>query len=95
MAPSRRAFKQNNAITYIRTAVHNRRRQHHIAKAYYRTNMMQRRLHFLFTINVDTNGIVLQMQVGIGRHNIERIEDLLHQTVPAMSTSLQNCHSIL
>lgn len=40
--------------------------------------MMQRHLEFLLPFHVDAHGIVFQMRVGTGRHNVECVEDFVH-----------------
>ena len=38
----------------------------------------QRYLELFLPFHIDTHGIVFQMRIGIRRHDVERVKDLVH-----------------
>lgn len=72
------AIEQHQTNAIVGTAMHQRRRNHDVAKANERAQMMQRHLELFLPLHIDANSVVFQMRVGIGCHDKERVEDLIH-----------------
>ena len=70
--------QQHQRFAFVGEPMHQRGRDHDVAENDQAGKMMQRRLQTFYVLNVDAHRGIFQMRVGLGRHDVEGIQNVLH-----------------
>lgn len=68
-------IQQYERLSLVRQPVHEGGRDHDVAETDQPADMMQRHLEFPLPLDVDADGRVVQVGVGLRRHDIEGVLD--------------------
>jgi hypothetical protein len=76
------AIKQHDEAPIFSTAVHGRRTHHDVAEADHATDMVDRNLELGLLLDLDLEGLMVDVKIGTFRSDIEGIEQLMHALSP-------------
>jgi hypothetical protein len=71
-------IQQHQRFAFIGEPVHQRGRNHDVAESDQTGQVVQWNLQTLFAFHIDAHGGIFQMRVGLGHHDVKRIQYVMH-----------------